>query len=92
MKAIRTTQFMRQEKKLNPNQKKYLDKAVRAVIEKPQIGKRKKGSLSWLYVYKFKMANQLALLGYTIYQERLQIYLIKVGPHENFYRDVHRIT
>ena len=82
--------FDRAVKKLKPNQKKDLDKAVREVAEDPQIGQQKKGDLSYLKVHKFKMNNQLTLLGYEYENGELFLTLISVGTHENFYRDIKR--
>ncbi|KZM44260.1 addiction module toxin RelE [Marinomonas sp. SBI22] len=56
------------------------------IIRAPNIGERKKGDLSHLRVHKFKMDNQLALLGYSWIEEKIEIYLLQFGPHENFYQ------
>ena len=32
------------------------------------------------------MDNQLALLGYSWIEEKIEIYLLQFGPHENFYQ------
>ncbi|WP_245912708.1 type II toxin-antitoxin system RelE/ParE family toxin [Marinobacterium halophilum] len=47
------------------NQKEDLDKAVRMLMEDPMLGEQKKGDLFFLRVYKFKMVEQLTLLGYS---------------------------
>jgi hypothetical protein len=60
------------------------------VADNPQLGERKKGDLSDLFVYKFRSQNQLYLLGYTVDDGIRLIYLEAVGPHENFYRDLKR--
>ncbi len=52
------------------------------------MGQQKKGDLSYLCVYKFKMVKQLTLLGYSYEKDTLTLELIALGPHENFYRDV----
>ena len=89
--TIKTTRhFQRSIKKLKPNQKKDLDNAVREVANDPTIGQRKKGDLSFLMVHKFKMNNQLTLLGYEYQNGDLFLTLLKVGAHENFYRDIKR--
>lgn len=57
-------------------------------MEEPTIGEQKKGDLAFLRVYKFKMVNQLTLLGYSYVDDTVVLELIALGPHENFYRDV----
>ncbi|MDP1679097.1 MAG: type II toxin-antitoxin system RelE/ParE family toxin [Candidatus Nitrotoga sp.] len=43
--------------------------------------------MSELYVYRFRIQNQLYLLGKTRGEGLRLIYLDAIGPHENFYRD-----
>lgn len=57
-------------------------------MENPNIGERKKGDLAFLRVYKFKLLNQEVLLGYTYEEEKIILTLLKLGSHENFYRDI----
>ena len=71
-------------------QKRDLDKAVKELIEQPTLGDQKKGDLSFLRVYKFKMVKQLTLLGYSYDGGALILELMALGTHENFYRDVKR--
>lgn len=56
----------------------------------PDLGERKKGDLSFLRVYKFKMSKQLTLLGYGFDDGALILELLALGAHENFYRDLKR--
>lgn len=58
----------------------------------PFLGEQKKGDLAFLRVYKFKMTKQLTLLGYSYQDGAVVLELIALGSHENFYRDVKRIT
>lgn len=53
----------------------------------PVRGGRKKGDLLELYVYRFRIQNQLYFLGY-IRDERLNVEYLEIGPHKNFYRDL----
>lgn len=85
-----TSSFKKVVKKLNKAQKKDLDIAVRIVQNDPCIGEQKKGDLSYLRVYKFKMNKQPCLLGYSYDDGSLVLQLIALGTHENFYRDVKR--
>ena len=61
-KVLQTASFKKAAKKLHKNQKVDLDTAVRALIENPLLGEQKKGDLSFMRVYKFKMMKQLTLL------------------------------
>ena len=86
--VLQTPSFKKTVKKLHANQKKDLDDAVKVLMEEPTIGEQKKGDLSYLRVYKFKMVKQLTLLGYSYEDGAMVLELIALGPHENFYRDV----
>ncbi|APR04481.1 hypothetical protein Tchl_1623 [Thauera chlorobenzoica] len=67
-----------------------VDSAVEAVAQDPDIGEKKKGDLSELWVYTFRCLGQLYLLGYTRDDSARLVYLEAAGPHENFYRDLKR--
>ena len=54
------------------------------------IGEKKKGDLSELWVCTFRCLGQLYLLGYTRDDGVRLVYLEAVGPHENVYRDLKR--
>ena len=44
-----------------------------------------------VFVYKFKMDKQLVLLAYSVSDDEIMtLYLLKLGSHENFYRDLKR--
>jgi len=85
---MQTRRFARAYKKLYDNVAADVDRAVEAISANPDIGKRKKGDLSQLFVYKFRSQNQLYLLGYTRDDGVRLIFLEAIGPHENFYRDL----
>lgn len=87
-RVLQTPSFKKTVKKLHKNQKQDLDDAIKILMEEPTIGEQKKGDLSYLRVYKFKMVNQLTLLGYSYEEGTVTLELIALGPHENFYRDV----
>lgn len=89
--VLQTPSFKKAVKKLHQNQKKDLDTAVRALMENPHLGEQKKGDLSFLRVYKFKMTKQLTLLGYSYEDGTVVLELISLGSHENFYRDVKKL-
>ncbi len=85
---LQTPSFKRTVKKLHPSQKADLDVAIKKLIENPLLGEQKKGDLTFLRVYKFKMIKQLTLLGYSYVDGTVILELIALGAHENFYRDV----
>jgi mRNA-degrading endonuclease RelE of RelBE toxin-antitoxin system len=89
VEILQTNRFKKAYKKLHLNQLDEVNKAIKKVIKNPDAGERKKGSLSWLRVYKFKVQGQLTLLGYNI-DEKDDIILtfVDIGSHENFYRDL----
>ena len=92
VKAIlQTPTFKKAVKKLKANQKKDLDGAIRELMIDPFLGLQKKGDLSFLRVYKFKMNKQFTLLGYSYDDGVFTLELIALGSHENFYRDAKRI-
>ncbi len=86
--VLQTPSFKKTVKKLHQNQKVDLDNAVKALIEDLLLGEQKKGDLSFLRVYKFKMVKQLTLLGYSYQDGTVTLELIALGAHENFYRDI----
>jgi mRNA-degrading endonuclease RelE of RelBE toxin-antitoxin system len=85
-----TRRFARIYKKLHDNVVAEVDAAIETVAQNPDIGEKKKGDLSDLWVYKFRCLGQLYLLGYTRDDGIRLVYLEPVGPHENFYRDLKR--
>ncbi len=88
MNILQTPTFAKQIKKLHKNQKHDLDNAIKKIAQNPFIGIMKKGNLSGIRVYKFKMTKQLTLLAYGFYENKIQIIILAIGSHENFYRDL----
>ncbi len=88
--VLQTPTFKKVVKKLKANQKKELDAAIRELMVKPTLGELKKGALTFLRVYKFKMNKQLTLLGYSYDEGRLILELMALGSHEDFNRDIRR--
>ena len=88
--VLQSPTFKKAVKKLKANQKQDLDAAVRELMADPDLGERKKGDLSFLRVYKFKMSKQLTLLGYGFDDGALILELLALGAHESFYRDLKR--
>ena len=87
MQILLTPSFERTIKKLHANQKKSLDKAVKALASNPELGEPKVGDLDGFYVYKFKLIDKQWLLAYRVISTK-KIKLLLLGPHENFYREL----
>ncbi|MDP3787758.1 MAG: type II toxin-antitoxin system RelE/ParE family toxin [Candidatus Chromulinivorax sp.] len=88
--VVQTATFQRQIKKLYKNQKQDLDTAIYEILKNTNIGEMKKGDLAGVQVHKFFMINQLTLLAYEFFENQLQLHLLMLGSHENFYRDLKR--
>ena len=86
MKIFQSSSFARKIKKLQKNQKKDLDNAIKEIIATPHIGTEKKGDLKGIYRYKIKIQKTQYLLSYRFLGDDLE--LITLGPHENYYRDL----
>ncbi|MEM7055817.1 MAG: type II toxin-antitoxin system RelE/ParE family toxin [Bacteroidota bacterium] len=86
MEILQTPTFSKRAKKLHKDQRKPLEQAIRTIVANPALGKAKKGDLNGIYVYKFRMLNQLTLLAYQYTTS--QLILVALGSHENFYRDL----
>jgi len=78
--------FRRAYKKLHPKEKFFVDEAIREIIKNPKSGEVKRGDLSSVYVFKFKIHKQERLLAYEWNDEKRV--LLALGTHENFYRDL----
>ena len=87
MQILVTPSFERAIKKLHANQKKSLDKAIRAIASEPEIGDPKVGDLEGIFVFKFKLVDQQWLLAYRVVSAK-KLKLLLIGPHENFYREL----
>lgn len=90
MKIIQTRHFEKAYKKLHKNQLDDANKAIKEVIDNPEIGEQKKGDLLNIRVHKFKMVKQLILLAYSFDGVAIVLTFIAIGSHENFYRDIKR--
>jgi len=90
MNILQTSSFKKHVKILHKSQKRNLDQAIKKIAKDPSIGNMKKGDLSGIQVYKFKMVNQLTLLAYRFKKDEIQLILLALGSHENFYRDLKR--
>lgn len=73
--------------KLSVKHLKIVDDEVERIIKNPAICDQKKGDLDYLRVHKFRIDNQLFLLGYAWLDGRVELYLLQLGVHENFYQE-----
>lgn len=80
--------FTKQLAKLSDEQLKVIEDEIDKLIDNPELGERKVGDLSYLWVHKFKLEGQLVLLGYSWVENKLELYLLNISSHENFYQEV----
>ena len=88
LKVTASPTFARTAKKLHAAEKKALDQAVNGFAGDPALGEEKRGDLSDVFVYKFKLNMQETLLAYELSPNKLtlnEVVLLDVGSHENFY-------
>jgi len=86
MKIIQSRSFERKVKKFTKREKKKLDDEIRKIMDNPSIGSEKKGDLRGVFVHKFKILTNQYLLAFRFFEMNLE--LIMIGPHENYYRDL----
>jgi len=89
MRITHSPSFARALNKLHKNQKLALDQALLELSINPALGEQKRGSLTGIFVFKFRISNTEYLLAYR-FQSDDEIRLLVLGPHENFYRDLDR--
>jgi mRNA interferase RelE/StbE len=88
MNILQSPYFRRSYKKLQKNQLPVVNKTIEQIISEPLCGEEKKGDLAGIRVHKFHIQNHLYLLAYEYADDTL--YLLALGVHENFYRDLKR--
>ncbi|MGD0488183.1 MAG: type II toxin-antitoxin system RelE/ParE family toxin [Syntrophorhabdales bacterium] len=86
MTIYQSRSFEQKVKKMPKQEKEILDRAIRRIAENPSIGEEKKGNLTGVFVYKFKLNTTQYLLAYRKVGQDLE--LVMIGPHENYYRDL----
>ena len=84
--VYQSRRFEKVVRKLPEPQLKTVEDEIDNIIENPEIGELKKGDLSHLRVHKFKINNEQVLLGYSWLESKIEIYLLYLGAHENFYK------
>ena len=91
IKVFETRRFTKALGKLSESQLVIIEDEIENIIEDPELGELKKGDLSHLRVHKFKIDTQQVLLGYAWLDNKIEIYLLHLGPHENFYQQQKKI-
>ncbi|WP_319784487.1 type II toxin-antitoxin system RelE/ParE family toxin [Oceanisphaera sp. IT1-181] len=86
--VYQTNLFSKQIGKLSDSQAKVVEDEIDKVVANPSMGEQKVGDLSHLWVHKFKVGESLVLLGYSWIEDKLELYLLNIGSHENFYQEV----
>lgn len=82
--------FNRIKKKLPKPLRLELDAQIKLICENPALGEAKAGDLKGVRVHKFVHLGRLYLLAYLVDEPQKVIYLLAIGGHENFYRDLKR--
>ncbi|EGQ7702666.1 type II toxin-antitoxin system RelE/ParE family toxin [Vibrio cholerae] len=85
VEVFQTNRFEKQMNKLSQKHCELVEDEIDKIIDNPEIGTRKKGDLSHLWVHKFKLDKQEVLLGYSWVEDKLELYLLNIGSHENYY-------
>jgi mRNA-degrading endonuclease RelE of RelBE toxin-antitoxin system len=64
MNIVQTPYFRRSYKKLQANQIKSVNDAIREILSDPSCGEEKKGDIVGVRVYKFRVLDKQFLLAY----------------------------
>ena len=83
--VYQSNRFEKAMKKLSDAETKIVEDEIDRILDNPLIGEQKKGDLSHLRVYKFRLNDLTVLLGYSWQAGKLELYLLHIGSHENFY-------
>ena len=93
LRILDTPSFRRVVKKMHARDKRVADRVICDIAADPSIGEEKKGDLAGIFVYKFKVNKQEVLLAYRLQPNKfkpLEVVLLSLGSHENFYCDMKR--
>lgn len=90
IEVYQSRRFEKVFNRLTKEDQDNVDEEIDRIIANPEIGERKKGDLSYLWVHKFYMGKHQYLLGYTWRDQKLEIYLLSLGTHENYYDEQKR--
>ncbi|WP_174635138.1 type II toxin-antitoxin system RelE/ParE family toxin [Yersinia thracica] len=81
-----SSRFSKALGRLSEQQLMVVEDQIELIMTNPEMGELKKGDLSYLRVHKFQLNNQLALLGYSWVEQKIELYLLSLSAHENFYQ------
>lgn len=84
--VYQSNRFEKALDKLPEKLQQIVEDEIDKIVDNPELGEQKKGDLSYLRVHKFKLNNQLTLLGYSWVENKIELYLLSLEPHENFYQ------
>ena len=90
MNVVASPQFSKKIKKLHVQDIKKVDSQILKIADNPKVGTEKRGDLSGIFVHKFKLNKQEYLLSYKF--DKKSIYLLTIGSHENYYRNLKKYT
>ena len=85
IEVYQSARFEKAIKKLRELDLKVVEDEIDKVIDNPLIGELKKGDLAYLRVHKFRLNELTILLGYSWVSAKLELYLLSISSHENFY-------
>ncbi|ANG91277.1 type II toxin-antitoxin system RelE/ParE family toxin [Enterobacteriaceae bacterium 155047] len=88
IEVFQTRRFEKAMDKLSNDMLKTVEDEIDKIILDPLKGELKKGDLSYLRVHKFHIHKQLVLLGYSWKEQKLELYLLSLATHENFYKEM----
>ena len=83
--VYQSARFEKAMKKLPESDVKIIEDEIDQIIDNPLIGEQKKGDLTHLRVHKFRLNELTVLLGYSWVANKVELYLLHIGSHENFY-------
>ncbi|MCX2588580.1 MULTISPECIES: type II toxin-antitoxin system RelE/ParE family toxin [Proteus] len=83
--VYQSARFEKTMKKLPESDVKIIEDEIDQIIDNPLIGEQKKGDLAYLRVHKFRLNELTVLLGYSWVTNKVELYLLHIGSHENFY-------
>lgn len=90
IQVLTTPTFRKTFKKMHNREQDQVKKAIKQIVANPESGVQKKGELNDVFVYKFKIDQQLTLLAYQFDPETRT--LLMLGSHQNFYRNLKHLV
>lgn len=83
--VYQSARFEKAMKKLPESEVKIIEDEIDQIIDNSLIDEQKKGDLAYLRVHKFRLNESIVLLGYSWVANKVELYLLHIGSHENFY-------